>query len=181
MGGARLAIASVGALAALVVAWTGLWLYGLWSVQTTIAAWTDWETKAGRSYSCASKAIGGYPFRIEVRCAAPQATLLAEQVEAKAAALRVVANVFGSGGVTAELTGPIAITKAGADYVANWSLARTEIRTSASRLDGISIVTHGLRFDRMTERGSERMFDSARAAVDLRMTAKSDSPDHDVV
>src|SRR5712691_5716720 len=43
MSGARLAAASVGALAILVVAWTGVWLYALWSVQTTIAAWTDWE------------------------------------------------------------------------------------------------------------------------------------------
>src|SRR5262249_45981713 len=131
--------------------------------------------------SCASKAIGGYPFRIEVRCAAPQATLLAEQVDAKAAELRVVANVFGSGGITAELTGPIAITEAGADYVANCSLARTNIRTSASRLDEISIVMDGFRLDRITERSSERMFDSARAAVDLRIAAKSDSPDNGVV
>src|SRR5262249_24858633 len=170
-----------GALAALVVAWTGLWFYGLWSVQTRIAAWTDWEAKAGRSYSCASKAIGGYPFQLELRCAAPQATLLAEQVEGKAAELRAVANVLGSGVVTVELTGPIAITKPGAGYVGNWTLARTDVRGSASRLDEISIVTEGFRLDRMTDRGSERMFDSARAAGDLGIAAKSDSPDTGVV
>ncbi len=40
-----------------------------------MAAWIEREAKVGRVYTCASRTIGGYPFRIETRCADPTVEL----------------------------------------------------------------------------------------------------------
>src|SRR5262245_4000794 len=50
-------------------AWTGLWFYAAAKAKTEIAAWRAREFDAGRFYDCATDSIGGFPFRIEWRCA----------------------------------------------------------------------------------------------------------------
>src|SRR5215475_15964309 len=54
----------------LAAAWTGLWFYAAARAETEIAAWRAREFQAGRFQDCATQSIGGYPFRIEVRCGA---------------------------------------------------------------------------------------------------------------
>src|SRR5262249_59893334 len=49
-------------------AWTGMWFYAVARAEAEIALWRERERQAGRAQDCASQSIGGYPFRIEVRC-----------------------------------------------------------------------------------------------------------------
>src|SRR5512145_1228683 len=53
----------------LIAGWTALWFYAAARARTEIAAWRERESQAGRFYDCASELIGGFPFRIEWRCA----------------------------------------------------------------------------------------------------------------
>src|ERR1041384_6029723 len=52
----------------LALAWSGVWFYAAGRAETTVAAWIDREAKLGRRYACAERKVGGYPFRIEIRC-----------------------------------------------------------------------------------------------------------------
>ena len=58
-------------LVVLAAAWSGLWYCASTRAQATMAAWLAREVDAGRSYVCADASFRGYPFRIEVNCAAP--------------------------------------------------------------------------------------------------------------
>jgi hypothetical protein len=58
-----------GLVVALAVAWTGLWFYAAAQAKAEIAAWFERERQTGRQQDCAALSVGGYPFRIEVRCA----------------------------------------------------------------------------------------------------------------
>src|SRR5262245_16151693 len=53
--------------------WTVLWNYAAAKVDSTIAGWREREAKVGRVYACANQTIGGFPFRIDVRCSEPSA------------------------------------------------------------------------------------------------------------
>src|SRR5262249_32295565 len=52
----------------LAAAWTALWFYAAARADAEIALWREREQQTGRAQDCASQSIGGYPFRIEVRC-----------------------------------------------------------------------------------------------------------------
>ena len=55
--------------------WTGFWFFASAKAETTLAGWREREAKSGRIYSCDKQTVGGYPFRIEVRCTDPTAEL----------------------------------------------------------------------------------------------------------
>jgi len=52
----------------LAAGWSALWFYAAGRAEADLAAWRESERQAGRTQHCASQSIGGYPFRIEVRC-----------------------------------------------------------------------------------------------------------------
>ena len=51
---------------ALGVAWTALWFYAAGEAETRLNDWQAQQAKGGRAFTCASRSVGGYPFRIEV-------------------------------------------------------------------------------------------------------------------
>ncbi|WP_264050265.1 DUF2125 domain-containing protein [Methylobacterium flocculans] len=57
-------------LGTLVVAWSAGWFYIRHRAASEMDAWLAREQAAGRTWTCADRSITGYPFRIELRCAA---------------------------------------------------------------------------------------------------------------
>src|SRR5262245_30452136 len=53
---------------ALAAGWSAWWFYAAARAEADLAAWRENELQAGRTQHCASQSVGGYPFRIEVRC-----------------------------------------------------------------------------------------------------------------
>jgi len=53
----------------LAVGWVWLWYYAASVADRTLSGWVEREAAAGRIYSCGSQSIGGFPFRIQARCA----------------------------------------------------------------------------------------------------------------
>ena len=64
----RLLFVPFAVVVVLAAAWTGFWFYAAARAEADLAAWRESAGQAGRAQDCASQSIGGYPFRIEVRC-----------------------------------------------------------------------------------------------------------------
>jgi hypothetical protein len=122
----------VGLLVALAAIWTGVWFYAAGAAETAMAGWRAREAKSGRTYECASESIGGFPFRIEVRCSKPRAELRGKgaQLVLSGADLVVLAQVYQPNLLISEFNGPMTIAEPGQPpaYVANWTLGQASVR-----------------------------------------------------
>ena len=65
----------IGLVVVLALVWTGFWFLAARAAETTIAGWREREAKVGRIYTCDKQTVGGFPFRIEVRCVDPSIEL----------------------------------------------------------------------------------------------------------
>src|SRR5438477_12577168 len=93
--------------------WTAFWFYAATTAETKVAAWREHESKAGRIHSCGTQTIGGFPFRIELRCAEAGLELRTAQPALTIRAANVVAavQVYDPRLVIAEITGPLTIAQ----------------------------------------------------------------------
>src|SRR6202043_3544793 len=120
-------------------AWSAFWFYAASQVEISADAWRAQEAKSGRVYDCANRSVGGYPFRLEVRCdgasvslvsqTAEQAATHAPPITAKLGEILVVAQVYDPSLLIAEFTAPATISDRGQQpsVVVNWSKARSSV------------------------------------------------------
>jgi hypothetical protein len=143
----------------LALLWTGYWFYASTKTQRTIEAWRAREASLGDVYACGSLEIGGYPFRIEVRCRQPSAELRSNQspLAVKAEDLIVVSQVYDPTHLIVEMTGPLTASPLTASpvgsppaWVANWALAQASIRGLPSSPQRVSSVFDKLEVRRGT-------------------------------
>ena len=98
----------------LAAVWTAVWFYAAARAQAEIAVWRERERQAGRAQDCASQSIGGYPFRIEVRCGGASFELKGTPTLQLKLPLAVVAvQVYDPKLVIGEFTGPLEISEPG--------------------------------------------------------------------
>jgi hypothetical protein len=132
---------------ALAALWTGGWFYIAARASEEIAAWREREARAGRVYGCGTQSIGGFPFRIEVRCADPSTELsdMAPSVALRAANALIAWQVYQPALLIGEFAGPLALGELGkpASFLAHWRLAQTSMRVSLAGLERVSIVGEG--------------------------------------
>ncbi|HEY0440727.1 MAG TPA: DUF2125 domain-containing protein [Xanthobacteraceae bacterium] len=124
-------------------AWTGLWFYAAHRAEATVATWIEREAQAGRIYTCASRSVRGYPFRIEMRCSEPRAEvrLRSEPAVFQAREMLAVAQIYQPDRVIAEISGPMTIRAATTgDYVADWKLLQASVRGLPRAAERISLV-----------------------------------------
>jgi hypothetical protein len=119
-------------------AWSAFWFYSASKVDETADAWRAREARSGRVYDCARRSVGGYPFRLEVRCDGVNVSLTAQTagqnpaqppIIARLAEILVVAQVYDPKLLIAEFTAPATITSPGttSSMIAKWSSARSSI------------------------------------------------------
>jgi len=124
--------------------WSAFWLYASSRAASEIDGWRAREAKAGRIHTCGDQAIGGYPFRIEVRCRSvglefrtfdPPLALNAKDGLA-------VVQVYDPTLLIAELSGPLSVGEPGKPPTlsANWKLAEASIRGTPQAPERVSIV-----------------------------------------
>ena len=111
-------------------------------------AWQAQQARGGRAFTCGSQSVGGYPFRIEVRCTDATAELKDAQppIAIKLKEILAVAQVWDPKLLIAEFTGPLAASDpGGAPYaLATWALAQASVRGTPSAPERASIVVDGL-------------------------------------
>ncbi len=160
--------------------WSVAWFYAAGRAQTEIDAWIAREATEGRNWSCASRELGGFPFRFELICAEPTVSFAgAGQWSARMGRAHAVAQVWNPSHIIAEFQAPATLTEAtsGRQVVANWSLLQVsgvgrEDAPSASRSPPTTI-----RWPRAAPRCSPPATPSCMCAtIPARRRARSTSP-----
>lgn len=137
----------------LIAGWTGFWKIAADKTQQTIDGWRAREAKAGRTYSCGSQTVGGYPFRIEVTCDQASALFRGSEapLELKADSLLVVAQVYQPGLIISEFKGPLTIGQPGKqpEILTSWKLAQSSVRGTPAAPQRASLVFDDPSIDRL--------------------------------
>jgi hypothetical protein len=136
-----------GLVVALVVAWTGLWFYAAAQTKTEIATWRERESQAGRQQDCKSLSVGGFPFRIEVRCAGASFELeAAPAVELDLPSVLAMVQIYDPKLLISELTGPLNVSqrRGQTDYVVNWKVGQASVRGLPAAVERGSLVLDAL-------------------------------------
>lgn len=119
-------------------AWTAFWFYAASKAEETLDGWRAREAKSGRIYDCANRSVGGFPFRLEVRCNGVNVAL-AMQTPGQAASrtpiaanlteIRVVAQIYDPTRVIAEFSAPLMLAEQGQQpsLTMNWTRARSSV------------------------------------------------------
>jgi hypothetical protein len=130
----------------LAVAWTGLWFYAASRAESEIAAWRARERQAGRLQDCASQSIGGYPFRIEVRCGGAAFELKGTPtLQLKLPSLLAAIQVYDPALLISEFVGPLEISEPGRGQktIVEWSLGQASVRGLPAAVERASLLLEG--------------------------------------
>src|SRR5258705_4553861 len=94
---------------ALAAGWSALWFYASGEAETRINAWQAQQAAAGRTFTCGNQAVGGVPFRIQLRCAQANVELkdATPPIAIKLNEILVVTQVWQPTMLIAEFTGPL--------------------------------------------------------------------------
>jgi hypothetical protein len=153
--------------------WSAFWFYAADKAQDVIINWRQREAKSGRVYGCMQENIGGFPFRIEVRCSDPQAEFRSTQppLALRAADLLVALQIYQPKLLIAEFSGPLSVAAPGqpAKFTANWSLGRASVRGTPNNPERVSIVFDDPVLDRQDGAAPERTFTAKHAELHGRL------------
>jgi hypothetical protein len=151
--------------------WGGVWFFAASEAEKRMNAWREQQAGAGRKFDCATQSVGGYPFRIEVRCAGATVELQDTRppIAIKLKEILAVAQVWDPKLLIAEFTGPLTVAEPGQQphVVASWSLAQASVRGTPATPERASIVVDGLKLEGAT--AGQVLFDSRRAEFHARM------------
>lgn len=162
--------------------WTALWFYAAARAPVELATWRERERQAGRLQDCGSQSIGGYPFRIEIRCGAASFELKgAPSLQLKLPSVLVAVQVYDPKLLIGEFTGPLEISEPGqAPFaVVDWKLAQASARGLPAGVERASLV---LDAPTVRDPGSagEALFRAQRLELHGRQDPQS-SPDNPAV
>ena len=172
------------------IAWSIFWFYAASQVDVQADAWRAQEAKSGRVYDCADRSVGGFPFRLEVRCDGATVTLVSQTagastqapITAKLGEILVVAQVYDPKRVIAEFTAPATVSDkaAQASYVVNWRLGRSSVFGLPAVPQRASIVFDDGAIDRLD--GSTQVPLASVKHIELHGRIAEGSPaDHPVI
>ncbi|MCS0502630.1 DUF2125 domain-containing protein [Ancylobacter mangrovi] len=133
----------VALLLLLALGWCGVWFYASGRVDKEVDAWIAAEAVQGRTWSCANRQIGGFPFRFELICDQPTVEFAGvDKWTATAVRAHAVAQVWDPGHIIAEFQGPAKLTEAatGREATADWSLLQLSGVGSGGRPERVSML-----------------------------------------
>jgi hypothetical protein len=167
----------VGLVVVLAVLWTGFWFFASARAETTLAGWREREAKSGRIYSCDKQSVGGYPFRIEVRCTDPTAEIRSTEppVALKAKDLLAAVQVYAPNLVVSEIQGPVTIGEPGKApaFIANWKLGQSSVRGTPETPERVSFSFEAPTVERVADGGNVTVFTAERAELHGRLASGS--------
>jgi hypothetical protein len=173
--------APVAAIILLAALWSGLWYVSASVADRALARWVEREAAAGRSYSCGSETIGGFPIDVRARCTDVTAEIKNSRppYSVSAKALDFVAEVYRPTRLVGEVTGPLTIATAAQppSLTADWARARLVVSGVPPYPDTLSFELSAPRLDRA---GGESLFNAKQADFNGRI-AEGSPRDHPVL
>jgi hypothetical protein len=184
-----LIVAAVAIIIALALLWTWLWYYAASVADAALSGWVEREAAAGRVYGCTTQTIGGFPLRIEARCANPVAEIRKSQPQftVRAENVTFAAEVYHPTLLTGEVTGPLTLAESGKPpaFLANWSRARVRVHGRPPDPDDIAFILDAPRLERASAAGGNGtvLFEAKHADLQGRIVSGSarDNPIIEIV
>ena len=156
----------------LAAGWSAFWYYAAREAEARVNDWQMQQAGAGRVFSCGSQKVGGFPFRIEVRCADVAVELKDTQppVALKLKEILVVSQVWDPKLLIAEFTGPLMASEPGQPpyATATWTLAQASVRGTPAMPERASIVADDLKLDGAAP-GNPPLFNAKHAEFHARI------------
>jgi hypothetical protein len=155
---------------ALAVAWSGIWYYAAGEAEARVNDWQAQQAKAGRAFSCGTQQVGGFPFRIDVRCGDVTVELKDTQppLAIKMKEIHVITQVWDPKLLIAEFTGPLTAAEPGQPPVtATWTLAQASVRGTPQTPERASLAIDDLKLDGPAP--GNALFDAKHAEFHARM------------
>ncbi len=175
------------AVIVLAIAWCGGWFYAASLARTAIDGWREREAKSGRIYNCGEQEIGGFPFRIEVRCVEAVAQLHSNQPQLAVTIkeILVASQIYQPTLLISEFTAPLTIAELGRppEFIAGWTLARSSMRGLPQAPERISLAVDQPNVDRVADGNTAAFFKAERAELHGRISSgtAADNPVIDLV
>ncbi|MGH6771306.1 MAG: DUF2125 domain-containing protein, partial [Xanthobacteraceae bacterium] len=143
------------------------------------------EARAGRIHECGAQTIGGFPFRIEVRCANPSVELRGKgtPLALKAADLLVAVQIYQPSLMIGEFSGPMTIAEGGQQpgYIANWTLGQSSVRGTPRAPERVSLVVDNPVVERSGTSTGAPLFKAKRVELHGRIAAGSTAKKNPVI
>jgi len=130
-------------LALLAAGWSGIWGFARSKVDQELDAGIAREANAGRNWTCRERSVGGYPFRIEVRCASLTLTSSrwGDEVKVDAGPAVAVAQIWTPGHIILQMTGPMqASLPQGRKAALDWKELAASLHLSGLAFERFSLV-----------------------------------------
>lgn len=136
------------ALVVVAAVWSGVWAFARAKADDEITKALAREAGKGRVVTCSDRRSGGFPFRIEIRCADPRIVVTRDMgsFTITGANLLAVAQVYRPNHVILEAQGPVTVTPAdgGSALEATWTSAEASVVFGLSGPQRASLVVSGL-------------------------------------
>lgn len=178
----RLLASAAAIVVVLALVWIWLWYYAASVTDRTLAAWVERESTAGRVYSCGSQSIGGFPFRIEVRCSDAAAQINSNQPPFAVSANDVLvhAQVYHPTVLVGDIAAPLTVAVQGQpeSFIADWSRARISVHGQPPFPENASVTLDHARLDRVgggNDGGNTMLFQADGAYLQGRIVSGSPS------
>jgi hypothetical protein len=163
------------ALVIAAVGWSVFWFYAAERANQIIAGWLEREARVGRIYRCGSQSLGGFPFRIEVRCADANVEVgsINPPLSVRMGDVLVAAQIYQPTLLIGEWSSPLTIAEPGQSPTmsATWSLLQTSLRGRPRAPERISIVVDDPVLQRFAAGVAEQMGAAKHAEIHARMAS----------
>jgi hypothetical protein len=124
----------------LAIAWSIAWFVIRNRTAEALDGWIAAEARAGREWTCADRAIAGYPFRIEVICSALD--LKRGAVAASFGRTEAVAQVYQPRRIITEVAGPLKVSDGSVTVQGSWDLLQASINVPRTGLQRLSVAAN---------------------------------------
>jgi hypothetical protein len=169
----------VGALLALFVALAGFWFWSIRTADAQIDAWIAREAALGRNWTCPDRSLGGFPFRIEVRCKTPRFVRNDTGLKGELEAITAVAQIYNPTLMIIEADGPLKLNDGRGTYTADWGSLRASLRgRPGERLDRLSIDGRDLRLNWTDAMGTARQAAASQGEFHIRRDLSRPAAEH---
>ncbi|GJE39941.1 DUF2125 domain-containing protein [Methylobacterium persicinum] len=128
-------------LAIVVLGWSGAWFWIRGRAEGEMDAWLAREAAAGRTWTCQDRSLTGFPFRLELRCAA--VTLSRSDGSFRLGPATAVAQIYQPRLVLFESQGPFHVEQGGLTGDASWSALQGSFHGAAEGFTRASLVVDG--------------------------------------
>lgn len=132
-------------LAIVAIAWSGVWFWLRGRAEGEIDGWMAREAAAGRTWTCQDRSLTGFPFRLELRCAA--VTLSRSDGNFRLGPTTVVVQIYQPRLVVFESQGPFHAEQGDLTGDATWNALQGSFHGAAEGFTRASLVIDGPKVD----------------------------------